>query len=205
MKQEPRQAFPLAWPLGYKRTTYRQNSPFRQSLDRSQRALHDEVRRMGGTNLVISTDLPVRNDGGIYAAYLDKLIPDPGVAVYFKYKGKEVVMCCDRYRRVWENIYALAKGIEALRGMERWGVSEFLDRAFTGFTALPPAYGEVVRQKNWWEILLCSQHDTDAVVKDSYRMLAKKYHPDSPSGDTVRFQELNAAFEEAKLSRPNLK
>lgn len=195
MSTESKQSFPLQWPVGYKRTTWRQSSSFKQSMDKAQRFLRDEVTRLGGTGLVVSTDLRVRTDGGLYAADMDKLIPDPGVAIYFRYKKKEISMCCDRYRRVWENIYALGKGIEALRGMERWGVSEFIDRAFTGFTALPPAAGG----KPWYEVLGFKQQPISFdEVRQSYLRRARILHPDSATGDVSLFQELGRAYDEAK-------
>lgn len=188
-------SFPLSWPLGYKRTVSRKSSSFKQSMDRSQQFLREEVRRLGGTGLVVSTNLPVRNDGGIYSAYMDKLIDDPGVAVFFKFKGKAITMCCDQYRRVWENIYALAKGIEALRGMDRWGVSEFLERAFTGFAALPPAQSSVT----WYQVLEVPEKAAAGVIKESYRQLVKTYHPDNLStGSAEKFVRIQAAYEEAK-------
>lgn len=188
-------SFPLSWPLGYKRTTNRKPSSFKQSMDRSQQFLQEEVRRLGGTGLIVSTNLPIRNDGGIYAAYMDKLIDDPGVAIFFKFKGKTITMCCDQYRRVWENIYALGKGIEALRGMDRWGVSEFLERAFTGFTALPPAQSSVT----WYQVLEVPEKASANVIKESYRQLVKIYHPDNSStGDAEKFVRIQAAYEEAK-------
>lgn len=122
--------FPLQWPTGYKRSNNRKRSQFKQTNDGAQRALLNEIRMLGATDLIVSTNIPVRNDGGFYSKYADGKNMDPGVAIYFKYKNKPVSMCCDTYTTVWENVYALAKGIEALRGMDRWGVSEFLDRAF---------------------------------------------------------------------------
>jgi hypothetical protein len=200
MSNETIDAFPLSWPVGYARSSKRISSNFKQSMDRAQRFLGDEIQRLGGTGLIVSTNLPIRKDGGIYADYLDKLIDDPGVAIYFKHKGKTISMCCDQYRRVWENIYALGKGIEALRGMERWGVSDFLDRAFTGFTALPPAN----ETKQWWELLLIGKDAPADVIRSAYRHLAKKYHPDAELGNTAKFQEIQAAYEQAKLQRPGL-
>lgn len=192
------QSFPLDWPLGYKRTNDRKNSFFKQSMDASQRSLEHEVRLLEGSNLVVSTNLPVRNDGGIYAAYMDKLIDDPGVAVFFRYKGKSITMCCDQYRRVWENIYALAKGIEALRGMDRWGVSEFLERAFTGFTALPPAQS-ASSAKTWNQILEIPEGSSASVIKEAYRQLVKMFHPDNTiTGSAEKFIQVQSAYEDAK-------
>lgn len=181
-------AFPLQWPVGYSRTRNRQKSSFKQTMDGAQRFLRDEIRRMNGRGLIISTNIPIRNDGGMYSVYMGRKIDDPGVAIYFKYKGKDISMCCDKYETVWENTYALGKGIEALRGMERWGVSDFIDRAFTGFTALPEA-----RTDEWYNVLAVSQYATEYEIKQAYRIEAKKHHPDS-GGDPEMFRKLNEAY-----------
>jgi len=188
--EQTRESFPLSWPTGYRRTTRRIGSKFAQSMDKAQRFLRDEVSRLGGRNLIVSTNLRLRNDGGIYAADMNKLIDDPGVAIYFKYKGKDISMCCDQYLRVWENIYALAKGIEALRGMERWGVSDFLDRAFTGFTALP----ESTSTKSWSDILGVPINASADQIKEAYRRLAMVHHPDK-GGDANEFTRIKSAYE----------
>lgn len=153
---------------------------------------------MGAIELIVSTNIPVRKDGMMYADYMGRKIDDPGVAIYFKYKGKDIVMCCDQYHSVWENIYALGKGIESLRGMERWGVSDFLERAFTGFNALPPKSAS----KTWWELLGYQQKPGNAVwdwegIVAQYKSLAKKYHPDA-GGDTEMFQLVNNAYQQAR-------
>lgn len=198
--EQLKQAYPLQWPLGYKRSNNREVSRFRQTFGAAQDSLKSEVERLGGQNLTVSTNMKVNNRGDIYANELGKNISDPGVAIYFKYKGKEVSMCCDKYKYVWENMYALACGIEALRGMERWGVSEFLDRAFTGFTALPESPS--TRKRDWWIVLGYDQKpgfnqwDKEG-VNAAYKSLAKRLHPDG-GGSTALFQELNEAFQEAK-------
>lgn len=186
---EIKDAFPLCWPFGYKRTVIRKTSAFKQTMDAAQRFLRDEIQRLGGRKLIISTNIPVRNDGGMYSAYMSKKLDDPGVAIYFEYKGKEISMCCDQYERIWENVYALGKGIEALRAMERWGVSDFLDRAFTGFAALP----ESSATKKWHVVLGISENSTYEEVKRAYHEKAKEHHPDK-GGSPERFQEIQAAY-----------
>lgn len=191
-----KEAYPLYWPDGYKRHTgYRYPSRFKQTMDQSQRFLRAEIDRLGAFDLIVSTNLPVRNDGGLYANYMSRKIDDPGVAIYFHYKGKDVAMCCDQYPTVWENIYALGKGIEALRGMDRWGVSEFMDRAFTGFTALPSSTPIV--QRDIWDVLgLPVKPATAAEVVAAYKAQAKIVHPDA-GGSTEAFQELSDAYSKA--------
>lgn len=193
------EAYPLQWPLGYKRSTRRTSSSFKQSMEQAQRFLHNELRMLKATELIVSTNLPVRKDGMLYADYMSRKIDDPGVAIYFKYDSKDVVMCCDRYQSVWENIYALGKGIEALRGMDRWGVSDFLERAFTGFKALPEnASGSTVK-KYWWSVLGVNKGATWEEVSSAYRTLAKQYHPDA-GGSDEKFSELSEALEQARVS-----
>lgn len=187
------EAYPLQWPDGYKRTNHRINSRFKTSMDAAQRFLWAEIGRLGGTGLVISTNIPVRQDGGLYSDWMRRKIDDPGVAIYFKYKGKQTSMCCDQYFTVWENIYALGKGIEALRGMDRWGVSEFLDRAFTGFTALP---GAVIMDDIWQTLELGKKPATIDILQYQYRALAKTRHPDA-GGTHEQMTRLNDAYQKA--------
>lgn len=189
-----KEAFPLHWPVGYKRTAYRIDSKFRKTMDSSQRFLKEELRRLGAKEIIVSTNMKLRNDGGVYSADIAKLHDDPGVAIYFKYKGQNVAMCCDRYRRVYENIYALGKGIEALRGMDWWGVSEFMDRAFTGFTAI-----DAPKEEEWYDILEVRSDTSEQTIKANYRRLCKDWHPDvrgAVGEDKIR--KLNIAYEKAK-------
>lgn len=186
------EAFPLHWPVGYKRTNRRYPSQFKQTMEQAQQHLRAEVKRIGGKNLIVSSNIPVRNDGSMYAVYMSKKIEDPGVAVYFDYKGKQVAMCCDQYERVWENIYALGKGIESLRAMNRWGVSDFLDRAFTGFTALPES---IITNFETPEQILGIQPDaSQEEIKAAYLKKAKETHPDA-GGSTEAFQKVSWAYQ----------
>lgn len=187
------EAFPLDWPVGYKRTTRRIDSKFKQGMDAAQQFLRDEIKRLQAIGLIVSSNVPVRKDGGMYTDYMNRRMEDPGVAIFFRYNGKAVNMCCDQYNRVWENIYALAKTIEAIRSMERWGASEFIERAFTGFTALPAS--EPVKERNIWDILeLAVKPATVDPVKEAYRRLSKIHHPDVPGGSDEAFRELNNAY-----------
>lgn len=186
------EAFPLYWPAGYKRTTVRIGSRFKVTMDSAQRFLHLEINRLGGRELIVSTNIPVRKDGMLYADWMSKKIDDPGVAIYFKYKGKDISMCCDQYERIWENVYALGKGIEALRGMDRWGVSDFLERAFTGFTAIP----ETIETFNCFDILEITSKADRNEIKQAYHKKAMILHPDK-GGDPAEFNKLKVAYDQA--------
>lgn len=187
------QAYPLQWPAGVPRARQRLRSKFDITPDRARRYLEWEVERMGGRHVVISTNLPLRQDGKPYAnAKADQ--GDVGVAVYFLRRGKQMVFACDKWDKVEDNMRAIEKTIDALRGIERWGSSDAMERAFTGFEALPPASGP----RDWRDVLQVTTFDTFDVVKAAYRERCKVAHPDVPTGSTAAFQEVQAAWEAAK-------
>lgn len=184
--------YPLTWPTGWPRTPgwKRRRSPFKTSDSKAQNFLLDEIRRLGGRDVVLSSNLKLRLDGYPYAN--QPRCSDEGIAVYFKRKGKDMVFACDAYDRREDNMHAIAKTIEALRGIERWGASDMLERAFTGFTALPPPF-------DWRTVLgfFPGDQPTLADVDQRYRELIKGVHPDQ-GGDTDAFIDLNLARDEAR-------
>jgi hypothetical protein len=195
-------AFPLQWPLGWKRTDRPGRSAFKndKTVHSATTELMHELRRMRADDIVLSTNIPVRNDGLPYSGY--KAPGDKGVAVYFKLKKVPHVMACDKWEKIEHNIYAIAKHIEALRGQERWGVGS-LEQAFSGFKALPPSAADTQYSPGtWWSVLEINKSGgtyriTEEEVLSAYKMLARKHHPDMPGGSHEKMQELNQAKEEA--------
>jgi hypothetical protein len=194
------EAYPLCWPLSYSRTISRKKSRFKITLGQARDFVKDEVRRLGGTDLVISTNIPIKDNGDLRADWSRYRIDDPGVAVYFSRKnpnGKgQICLCCDTYEWVWENLYAIGRTIEALRQIDRDGVSDFLDRAFTGFKALPE---QVESTADIWAALgLQRKPESLAEVKEAYRNRLQVVHPDKPTGSTELFHQLQRAYSAAQ-------
>ena len=191
-------AYPLCWPGGYPRTEDPAPSRFGRydykkskntlTLFKARFDLEDEIRRTGGSAMIISTNMPLRKDGGVYAG--EREPDDSGVAVYFQLHGAPVVLCCDKWRTVRENTYAIALTVEAMRGMDRWGVSDMLDRMFTGFTALP-APGD-----DWPAVLGVSPDADVGTIKTAYRKAMRYNHPDT-GGDTEQAARINEAYNRA--------
>ncbi|HEX3818616.1 MAG TPA: J domain-containing protein [Chthoniobacterales bacterium] len=188
-------AFPLCWPAGWKRSTFREHGQFDGTPDKVRRDLLQEIDRIAlgkravthtiRAFVVVSTDVPLRKDGEPHANFRPN---DPGVAVYFKRNERPVCLACDKYDAVWKNMRAIAKTIEALRGIERWGSSQLLDRAFEGFTALPEKTGP-----SCWDVLgLDASSATETEVTAAYREKAKDAHPDQ-GGSSEAFNELTQA------------
>jgi hypothetical protein len=203
-------AFPLQWPLGWKRTPRHMKKwgRFEGTLDRCRRELLREIdmlalgaasRTHRMTSTVISSNMPLRKDGEMNASAARP--DDTGVAVYFHRGEQRLAMACDQYMDVWENLRALQKTIEAMRGIERWGSSSLLDRAFTGFAALPAPRGG-----SCWDLLGIGdqwESATEEQVKDAWRARVKVVHPSVPGGSEDALREVNEAKDLALSSVAN--
>jgi DnaJ domain len=192
---EPIQAFPLQWPPGWRRIASYQRKRARFANYKRELSVMDGIGRVleelsklevKRDDLVISTNVPTRLDG---LPRSDKVPADPGAAVYWT-KGKETrCMAIDRYDRVQDNLAAIAATLEAMRAIERHGGAEILDRAFTGFVALPAP-------EQWFNVLGVSIQATHEQIEEAYRKLAMKHHPDRPGGNAGEMARINAARDE---------
>lgn len=200
MNEPVTQAYPLQWPAGWIReaepitSRFGTNGPYGKKptiMGATEKIIY-EMQLFGGQDLIVSTNLKYKQNGLPYAN--QKEPQDKGVAVYFNYDGGQKVIACDSFNKIGCNLWAIAKTIEAMRGIDRWGCSQIMAKAFTGFVALPEA-----RKLEWWEILeLPDPNVCGLVVKDKFHELAKKYHPDTPGGSEQKFQEINAAYQTYK-------
>lgn len=190
------ESYPLCWPSGYPRTSFPRRSRFgggaQFTLYRVRTDLEREIRLLGGRDLIISTDMRTRKDGGVYSNAAEPA--DSGVAVYFTLKGTQRVLACDRWRTVRENTHAISLSVAAMRGLDRWGVSEILERIFTGFTALPEPTTE------WWQVLGVEPAADLRDIKAAYRELIKQAHPDA-GGSSDFAVRLNDAYHQALRER----
>ena len=94
---------------------------------------------------------------------------------------------------VKDNIQAIRKTIDAIRGIERWGTGDAMEAAFTGFRALPPP-----SERPWREVLgIDASSGNLEFAKSKHRHLAKECHPDK-GGSNELMAELNVALESAK-------
>ena len=205
-------AYPLTWPAGWKRTApdLRKRARFSRMLDGSSSnfrgkqiltvadgvtRLVEELMRLGvgdRHDIITSTNIEVRLDGFPYSNRPEPL--DPGVSVYWRMPAEKDTKCMavDRYDRVAGNIAAVAATVSAMRAIERHGGAEILDRAFTGFIALP-APGD------WRKILgLSNRQDINLeVAEKAYRSLAKDAHPDT-GGTVIHWQQISTAIAQAR-------
>lgn len=179
------EAYPLTWPLHRPRAKHRDHSQFRVTPGKAFKDIQDEVERLGGSALIVSSNVPLRRDG-MMMANARTSNGDPGVAVYFTYKKKPMCFACDRWHAVEDNMRAITKTIEALRGIARWGTGEMIEQAFTGFTALPAP-------SCWWQELgLKGPNVTRQDIEQAHRRLIMEHHPDR-GGDGEKAARINRA------------
>ncbi len=203
-------AYPLSWPEGWPRARGRKRARFTKgerqyrdgggswmthrelSISDATKRVLSELETMGVPHgeAIISTNLELRLDGLPRSGQAAPA--DPGVAVYWRRPGEQMkVMAIDIYDRVADNLAAVAATLNAMRAIERHGGAQILERAFTGFTALPAP-------KRWADVL--GAKPGQAVTRDDverlFRQKARTAHPDS-GGSNEAFTELTAAREAA--------
>jgi len=184
--------FPLQWLPQQPRTKKPERAKFgNHSPSKAGDYLIAELYRLGAKNCVISSNLQQRARGdGFYA---NQRVDDVGVVVYFDLKGKGKAMACDRWDKVEHNLWALYLSVSAIRGLERWGGSEFLDGLFTGFKALPSPDDIMVMEKNYFEGV-----ETEEEISRRYKQLAKELHPDMENGNSNDFQLMKRQYEQLR-------
>ncbi len=191
---KPIEAYPLQWPAGWKRSQFRSVAQFHTQFGAARDHLFRELARMSARAPILSTNIPLRNDGLPYANFSQP--SDPGAAIYFQLKGRPMVFACDRWNKVTDNVQAIRLTVGALRGIERWGASDMLERAFAGFAQLPaPLTGGVP----WREVLGVDGRSSLEEARRRRNLLAGIYHPDTGvSPDQTKMAEVNAAYSQAE-------
>ena len=127
---------------------------------------------------------------------------DVGAAVYFRLPSGTRLRCfaCDRWDRVPDNLCAIAKHLESIRGQLRWGVAT-IEQSFEGFAAELPA---AAAQKPWWVVLgFAEPPKSRAEIVVKYHDLCHLHHPDKrPADGGELFKEIAAAYKTGLEATP---
>jgi hypothetical protein len=191
-------AYPLAWPTGRPRARSRQPGRFSTTLRNgpdqkkpkpltlyeARERLAAELDRLRARSPILSSHVELGVNGQPRSGRPEP--SDPGVACYFQLDGKPIVLACDSYTEVAQNIAAIAAHIDAMRRMERYGVAT-MTQMFTGFLALPAP----IVVDDWRATL--GEPRTLAEAEASFRERMKTAHPDG-GGTHARAATLTAAI-----------
>jgi hypothetical protein len=207
----PTSAHPLRWPAAVRRTRDPEPSRFKGATIAGEiEIIRRAVALIGGKNLVISSNVPLKANGAPYSEEPGRGV-DAGVAVYWAMPNDTGTlvphaMPCDRWRTVADNLHAVALSLEAMRGLDRWGAVT-VSQAFAGFAALPPGSSETPA-RDWREVLGAppwggawpadlGDEDTLGLARNRYRRAMAAVHPDR-GGTTEQAAEINIALEQCE-------
>jgi hypothetical protein len=127
---------PQPWTRPTTPMTMRRHARFRTTYARTLQKLQDELEKIGATEILFECSFAsnqIRLDGWPKANQAPQY---NGIAVSFNHpKVGRVEYVTDRYFLWTDNLHAIALTLEALRGVERWGVVAS-GQQYTGFKAL---------------------------------------------------------------------
>jgi hypothetical protein len=185
---------PLMWPEAWQRTPAAKRLPFADArkgmpLPAAVKRLKRVLEGLGAGQVIVSLNAEPRR-------LREAVTPqDPGAAVYFSLGSQRYVLACDRWQRAGDNVIALARHIRTVAAsLEHLGIG-LLAQAFAGYAGspLPPDFSGTSRG---WRVVLhirSSEGVTVEHINARYRVLAKKLHPDQPTGSHAAMTELNLA------------
>jgi hypothetical protein len=179
----------------------RDRIPWGQTLELFLR----EVRALGATEWVLMVDVTerdIRLDGQLRA---DARPASPVVAVAIESPSRgPLLFACGRFDHWQDNARAIALGLEALRKVDRYGITQAAEQ-YTGFRALPPgvpmpeakmtvedAAQFLIEQSEAQDLTPEELVAHPAIVQSLYRRAAMLCHPDAGGLDET-FRKLTEA------------
>lgn len=187
-------------------TRSRQSSNFKASYSTTLALLERELDMLRARHPVLmvdGTEDDCRLDGQLRAS---ARLRSPRVILAFESKHGPLKYPCDRFTFWQDNLRAIALALEALRKVERYGVTSRGEQ-YTGWRQLPAGsveLGASLTRQDAWDTLIDLgtglgyppnvEAATDEMIADLYRMAAKLHHPDT-GGDGETFNRANRARE----------
>jgi hypothetical protein len=196
----------------------RSSSRFRATWQDTLDFLGAEIEKVGGKEpVVIQVDVQegdIRLDGMLRA---NAKVGHPGVVVSFESRFGPLRYATDAYEKDWAeampswqaNLRAIALTLEALRAIDRWGVSKRGEQ-YRGWRAIAgpaPTFSSADEALRWMrkyaidELGLVLPAAVTQSPKALYRAMAMKMHPDQghPRADWDRLDEARRMLTEAGM------
>lgn len=188
-----------------KRHKTRKRAQFRTTYAKILDKLEYELKRVSAKEVTIEAGFAqnnIRNDGWPRSG---AKVEHPAVVLHFTSKGSTLSFPSDAHDSFEQNLYAIALTLEALRAVDRHGVSQGTEQ-YTGFAQLAaPGESESLKwaaetvltlsgypnerlQQGWAQDLLKDKE----IYTDAFRRAARRTHPDA-GGKREEFDELMRA------------
>jgi hypothetical protein len=171
-------------------------TPFSSTYTQTLKLLGKELAALDAKQIIFQIDVPesqIRGDGLPYA----RARPDfQGVIVAFESKHGPLKYMTDVFNDWHENLRAIALGLEALRRVDRYGITSKGEQ-YTGWKQLP-AVSEA-KEDAAGLIASLGGEDKDEVMNNAdtarraFRRAAKKVHEDKKGGSREQFIRLMEA------------
>jgi hypothetical protein len=180
------------WPG--ERNKYRKDSTFRATYPKTLDELENELSKIRAKEIIIQveglTRDDIRNDGWPRSGNWKNGYGGPGVIVSFESPKGAMSFPCDKFRDWQDNLRAIAKSLEALRMVDRYGVTRGNEQ-YKGWAQLPPSNGQM-DQKAAVEFLnsllgagLSIQSDRHVIAAICKRAKIE-YHPDQATDENAK-------------------
>ncbi|HEX5180772.1 MAG TPA: hypothetical protein VFW04_15655 [Gemmatimonadaceae bacterium] len=186
---------PATWPGKATPAYARRRAPFKGTPGKALKLLAREIGMLNGKHVRIAIDVredQIRLDGQLYASARART---PGVIVSFEVSDGTLQFPCDTFL-FWEsNVDAIARALEALRMVDRYGVQQ--GKQYTGFKAIPATTAPVQSAEqaavNIASLVAPIDENVTATVRRilsdrefagaSWRKARAKAHPDAGGND----------------------
>lgn len=170
----------------------RRRSPFSAGWTQTRAQLHRELRELSAKNVVLQiaiTEADLRIDGTPRAR---AVASHPGVILAFDSRFGPLKYATDRFDSWQDNVRAIALGLEALRRVDRYGITKRGEQ-YTGWKAIGTgssslsrvealrAIAELAYEPETVPVALERMGDRDGpeVLRTAIRRAAKRAHPDA--------------------------
>lgn len=190
------------WPG--ERRRFHSRAPFRTQWSLTLDLLGRELRMLNAQRVVLEIDvreIDLRNDGELRA---NARPASPAVVLSFKSKHGPLRYPCDRFSGWQDNVRAIALALEALRKVDRYGVTAHGEQ-YRGWRALPATTGPTMTATRAAELLAKHAYPSDRPdghvpnalrAAGAARRMAlaavKHTHPDA-GGDREAFEAVQTA------------
>lgn len=176
----------------------RRQAQFRATYPATLELLWREIAALGGRDVILQVDIAerdIRTDGLPRANA--RYGSNPGVVVSFRSAHGPLRYATDAYTGWQDNLRAIALSLEALRAVDRYGVSTRGEQ-YAGWRALPAGngtgFGSADQALQWMVSYYAADRGWELAEAASlppaelYRRLAKMLHPDAsgPPADWAR-------------------
>jgi hypothetical protein len=132
------------WPSEKTAADKRRRSPFKAAYNATLDLLEAELQHLYASDIVIQCEAQrsqIRNDGWLKS---DARVEGPAVIVSFNSRKKSYGYPCDRFTDWKANLRAIALSLEALRAVDRYGVTTH-GQQYQGFLRLAAAESRAER------------------------------------------------------------